>query len=73
VKADAALADAYRSLSSSYTQTTTLKKDVLPQAEGVFDAHKKGFRAGKFRFSEVLDARQTLFEMQQRYIESLAT
>jgi cobalt-zinc-cadmium efflux system outer membrane protein len=73
VKADAALADAYRSLSSSYTQTTTLKKDVLPAAEGVFDAYNKGFRAGKFGFSEVLDVQLTLFETKQRYIESLAT
>jgi cobalt-zinc-cadmium efflux system outer membrane protein len=73
VKASTSLSDAYKVLLSSYTEATSLKNEVLPAAEQVFNAYASGFRVGQFRSSEVLDARQTLFETKERYLEALAT
>ena len=50
----------------------TLKKDVLPAAQRVFDGLSEGYRQGKFRYLDVLDDQRTLFDAQAKYIEALA-
>ena len=65
------LAQAYQSLSSAYAEATTLKRDVLPSAQYVFEASREGYRYGKFDFLVVLDAQRTLFETRSQYIEVL--
>ena len=67
------LSAVYQILSASYLETMTLKKDVLPAAQRVFDGLSEGYRQGKFRYLDVLDAQRTLFDAQAKYIEALAT
>jgi cobalt-zinc-cadmium efflux system outer membrane protein len=50
----------------------TLKRDVLPAAKRVFEGLSEGYRQGKFRYLDVLDAQRTLFKAQATYIEALA-
>ena len=63
---------AYQILSASYLEAMTLKKDVLPAAKRVFEGLSEGYRQGKFRYLDVLDAQRTLFKAQATYIEALA-
>ena len=65
------LAEAYRSLSSAYTEATALKKKVLPGAQAAFDASGKGYRQGKFDYLVLLDAQRTLFDVRGQYVEAL--
>jgi cobalt-zinc-cadmium efflux system outer membrane protein len=72
VQAHAALGEAYAQLAAAYAAATTLKNDVLPGAQGAFEATSEGYRQGKFGFLEVLGAQRTLFEARGQYIEALA-
>lgn len=73
VQIHAALTEAYQTLACAHSEAKTLKDDVLPSAEQVFKDIKEGYRLGKFGYLEVLEAQQTLFEVKEQYIESLAT
>ncbi|MGB2863434.1 MAG: TolC family protein [Sedimentisphaerales bacterium] len=68
----AALAEASTKLSSSFSEITIIKNDVLPLARSAFDAASQGYREGKFEYLVVLDAQRTFFEVRARYIEALA-
>ena len=74
VQADlrAALAEASTKLSSSFSEITIIKNDVLPLARSAFDAAGQGYREGKFEYLMVLDSQRTFFEVRGRYIEALA-
>jgi len=67
----AALAKASTKLSSSFSEITILKNDVLPLAKSAFDSASQGYREGKFEYLVELDAQRTLFEVRARYIEAL--
>ena len=67
------LAATYAELSSAFTEATTLNNEVLPGAQGAFEAFSEGYRQGKFGFLDVLDAQRTLFEARGQYLEALAT
>ncbi|MHC4456935.1 MAG: TolC family protein [Planctomycetota bacterium] len=67
----ATLADAYQALLSAFIEVTDLKNEVLPGAESVFEATRRGYREGKFDYLKVLDAQRTFFYARARYIESL--
>ena len=67
-----ALATAYGVLSSTATTVSSLKDEVLPSAQSVFDAVTEGYRIGKFDFLEMLDAQRTLFDVRGSYIDALA-
>jgi cobalt-zinc-cadmium efflux system outer membrane protein len=71
-KAASKLGDAYQALVFSYEESKSLKQDILPAAQGAFEAAEEGFREGKFSFLELLDAQRTLFESRGRYVESLS-
>jgi len=73
VRVQTVLAEGYQALSSAYIEATTLRQEVLPQAENAFKASTEGFQRGKFGYLEVLDAQRTLFEVRDRYIETLAS
>ncbi|MGE3537795.1 MAG: TolC family protein [Candidatus Tectimicrobiota bacterium] len=66
-----ALAEAYGALASAFVEATRLRDEVLPGAQGAFDAISEGYRQGKFGFLDVLDAQRTLFESRGRYLEVL--
>ncbi|NQU13798.1 MAG: TolC family protein [Desulfobacteraceae bacterium] len=65
------LAEAYRSLTSAYSEALGLKKQVLPGAKEAFNALREGYRQGKFNYLSLLDAQRTLFEAKGQYIEAL--
>jgi len=73
IQVRAAVADAVPRLSSSSSEITALREEVLPAAQSTFDAARKGYEQGKFGYLDVLDAQRTLFEVREKYIEALAT
>ncbi len=73
ITVNAALTDAYRKLSSSYEEVTSLSCDVLPEAESAYSAIFEGYREGKFTLLDVLDAQRTVFDTDFQYIEALRT
>lgn len=64
--------DARERLSAARTQAEALDHDVLPRAQGAYDAAVKGFQLGKFNFLDVLDAQRTLFQARSQYLRALA-
>jgi cobalt-zinc-cadmium efflux system outer membrane protein len=73
VQISSALAEAYQALATSFAEADSLKNDVVPQAQAVFEGTNEGYREGKFDYLSVLDAQRTLFEAKGQYIEALAT
>jgi cobalt-zinc-cadmium efflux system outer membrane protein len=65
------LAAAYQSLSNAYAEVNELDANVLQNAQSLFDASREGYTQGKFDYLVLLDAQRTLFEVRERYIESL--
>jgi len=68
----AALAEASTKLSSSFSEITIIKNEVLPLAGSAFDAAGQGYREGKFEYLMVLDSQRTFFEVRAKYIKALA-
>ena len=69
----AGLAEASTKLSSSFSEITIIKNDVLPLARSAFGTANQGYREGKFEYLMVLDAQRTFFEVRARFIEALAS
>jgi len=67
----ASLAEASTKLSSSFSEISIIRNDVLPNAGSAFDATNQGYREGKFEYLIVLDAQRTFFEVRAKYIEAL--
>jgi len=49
-----------------------LESEILPNAGTAFERAKRGFEAGKFGFTEVLDAQRTLFQARARRLSALS-
>jgi len=49
-----------------------LEAEILPSANTAFDRAKRGFEAGKFDFTVVLDAQRTLFQATARHLSALS-
>lgn len=62
----------YQELANSYSQTKSLKNEVLPAAIEMFDAAIRAYQEGKVDYLNVLDAQRTLFDFKNEYVESLA-
>jgi len=73
VRVRSALAEAYRSLSTAFVETSVLKNEVLPGLRSAFEAAMEGYRQGKFGYLEVLDSQRTFFDARGRYLEALAS
>ncbi|MFC3458393.1 MULTISPECIES: TolC family protein [Massilia] len=65
------LTAAYQRAQLSGEQVRTMRQDILPRAQRVFDAAVTGFEAGKFSFLDVLDAQRTLLQTRTQYIQAL--
>jgi len=72
VRIRTAMSGAYESLISAYAESMSLRNDVLPAAENVFESSREGYRYGKFSFLDVLDAERTLIDVRGQHIEALA-
>ncbi len=60
-------------LESAEVARRRLRDEVLPGAEAVLAATQEGYRRGKLPLRDVLDARRSLGEARERYIEALET
>lgn len=68
----------YKELNNSYeeavallNQISSLKNNILPAMEKVFNSIQEGYLFGKFSYLEVLDAQRSFFESKRKYVESL--
>lgn len=66
------LAQTHQRLASARSEVETLRQDIMPGAQGAFDASARGFELGKFSFLDVLDAQRTLFQAKSQYLRALA-
>jgi len=48
-----------------------LRDEVLPRASNVYEALNEGYRRGKFRLLDLLEARRTLAQTRLRYVDAL--
>lgn len=67
-----ALLDAYQRAEVATTQLMALHDQVLPGAQSAYEAAVIGFEAGKFGFTDVLDAQRTLVQTRTQYLRALA-
>jgi len=71
VEMQTALAESYDRLFSTHQQTRLLENDILPEAERALEAINEGYRLGRFKLLEVLDAQRTLFKVRIQHIQAL--
>jgi cobalt-zinc-cadmium efflux system outer membrane protein len=55
----------------TFTEITTLEKNILPNAEESFTDSKEAYLQGKRDYLDLLDAQRTLFEVKVKHLESL--
>ncbi|MBW2314414.1 MAG: TolC family protein [Deltaproteobacteria bacterium] len=65
------LAAADDRLQSAYREVTSLRRDVLPDAEEVHRQILEEFDAGNYAYDDVLDAQRTLFRLRGQYLKAL--
>ena len=71
LRVHARLGATYQTLAAAHAAARTLKVDVLPGAQRIFDSAREGYRQGKFGYLDVLDAQRTLFEAKARHLDAL--
>jgi cobalt-zinc-cadmium efflux system outer membrane protein len=65
------LTDSYSRLQSARTRAIGLKQDLIPAAEQVLQASREGYRYGKFKLFDVLDAQRTVYATRGQYLTAL--
>lgn len=68
----AALAEAFRALSTARAELTALQSVIIPGAQQTFDAVSEGYRLGRFGYLEVLDAQRTMAGYRSQHLRALA-
>jgi len=58
-------------LAATAREARILRKDALSGAQSAYDAVSEGYRLGKFRYLDVLDAGKALIETRLRYLDAL--
>ncbi|AQT69126.1 Cation efflux system protein CzcC [Anaerohalosphaera lusitana] len=66
------LIQAYQELANAHAQVISLRDEILPRAERMFQTSQKAYNAGKIDYLNVLDAQRTLFDVRSEWLESLA-
>ena len=54
-------------------EVAAFQSEILPGAQSVFDAARKGFELGKFDYLEALDAQRTLLQARAQHLRSIAS
>lgn len=72
LRVNTALAQAYHILVTTHSEAESIKSQVIPMAQSVYDAIQEDYRSGKSDFLDVLDSQRTLFHAQDQYLNSLA-
>ncbi|MBW1851094.1 MAG: TolC family protein [Deltaproteobacteria bacterium] len=65
------LSSVYNTLINHHHEVTTLKNEILIDAEKAFRMIKEGSMRGRFTMLDVLDAERTFFEMRSQYIRAI--
>jgi cobalt-zinc-cadmium efflux system outer membrane protein len=65
------LAQRHAALVAAVREAATLKEGALVYAQAAYEAVNEGYRLGKFRYLDVLDAGKALVEARLRYVETL--
>jgi outer membrane protein, heavy metal efflux system len=65
------LVQAQNALEIAYAEISSFEKNILPAADKAFAQARKGYRAGKFSYLEVLDAQRTLFDVRAQRVTAL--
>ncbi|MFZ5560163.1 MAG: TolC family protein [Pseudomonadota bacterium] len=65
------LGDSYSRLQSARARAVGLKQDIIPAAEQVLQASREGYRYGKFKLFDVLDAQRTVYAARGQYLTAL--
>ena len=71
VRVRSELLGAYATLERARDEARALRDDVLPRAEKVYAALGEGYRRGKFRLLDLLEARRTLAQTRLRTLDAL--
>lgn len=58
-------------LAATAREARILRKDALSGAQSAYDAVSEGYRLGKFRYLDVLDAGKALIDTRLRYLDAL--
>lgn len=58
-------------LAAAAREASLLRKEAIPGAQSAYDAVSEGYRLGKFRYLDVLDAGKSLVETHLRYLDAL--
>lgn len=61
----------YDSLLSFAQEAKSLREEALLSAQQAYDAVNEGYRLGKFRYVDIIDASNALVETRLRYLETL--
>lgn len=67
----AQLAQRHAAMAAAAREAAVLKEGALANAQAAYDAVNEGYRLGKFRYLDVLDAGRALIDSRLRYTESL--
>lgn len=70
IQLKSAVARARGRLETADAEARTIREQVLPGAQGAYDAATQGFESGKFNFLDVLDAQRTLFQGKAQYLRA---
>jgi cobalt-zinc-cadmium efflux system outer membrane protein len=68
---EASLSLLYDAWVSAYEQALALKDAIIPAAHESYHLAQASYEEGKFNYLELLDARSTLFSIQQQYLDAL--
>jgi cobalt-zinc-cadmium efflux system outer membrane protein len=67
------VSEMWQVLVSSREEVLDYQKSLLPSAQKAYVQAESGFNRGAFSFLDLLDAQRTLFDVQESYLEALAT
>jgi len=62
----------WQKLQTGRDEATSIAREMLPGARDAFMAARQAYRSGKLDYLDVLDAQQTLFEVEMQYLGVLS-
>ena len=65
------LSIAHKELVRAYNEAELIRATVLKAAMQSFELAKEGYKEGKFEYLDMLDSQKTLFDVKEKYIQSL--
>lgn len=71
VSVRSAIVASHAALEIANRTVVTLRDQIVPRADRVFDQTRRGYATGLFRYVEVLDAQRTLFSARRELLDAL--